>query len=42
MQAAHCGLVIALQYAPIEEEEKSVRQHLQRAIVLSGEHYKQS
>jgi hypothetical protein len=39
MQSAHCALVVALQYAPVEPEFAVARKHLQRAIALSGEYY---
>ncbi|WP_414573839.1 hypothetical protein [Nostoc sp. CCY 9925] len=40
MQAAHCALFVALQYAPDEREFAVARLHLERAIALSGEYYK--
>jgi len=39
MQAAHCTLVVALQYVPDDPEFAVAREHLQRAIALSGEYY---
>nr|WP_322714921.1 hypothetical protein [Nostoc sp. ChiSLP03a]MDZ8216209.1 hypothetical protein [Nostoc sp. ChiSLP03a] len=40
MQAAHCALVVALQYAPNKEEFATARQHLEMAIALSDEYHK--
>ena len=40
MQAAHCALVVALQYAPDDLEFAVARQHLEIAIALSGEYHK--
>ncbi|BBD62812.1 hypothetical protein NIES2109_56620 (plasmid) [Nostoc sp. HK-01] len=39
MQAAHCALVVALQYAPDDPEFAVAREHLRRAIALSGEYH---
>ncbi|MBD2441334.1 hypothetical protein [Nostoc sp. FACHB-110] len=40
MQAAHCALVVALQYAPVDPQFAVAREHLRRAIALSGEYHK--
>lgn len=39
MQSAHCALVVALQYAPDDPQFAVAREHLQRAIALSGEYH---
>ena len=39
MQAAHCALVVALQYAPDDPEFVVAREYLKRAIALSGEYH---
>ncbi|MBD2683355.1 hypothetical protein H6H03_38490 [Nostoc paludosum FACHB-159] len=40
MQAAHCALFVALQYAPDDPQFAVATQHLERAIGLSDEYYK--